>query len=220
MQHHFSRQEFDYVPPMPGYPSFLTLLALYIFVQEKMDVVIMETGIGGENDSTNIITRPSATGITALGIDHVNVLGNNISSIAWHKAGIFKQDSPAFTVDQDEPALEVLRRRSSEKGVAGELLIVDEEVVDRFGLVIDPDMSFQRRNASLAIVLAETYLKQLEPTFTMTQALARSLERTILPGRCEIIPRFNNIWFLSVAHNEMSMEQTSHWFRRNVERPG
>lgn len=55
-----------------------------------MDVVILEVGIGGEYDSTNVIEKPIACGITALGLDHVNVLGDTIDKIAWHKAGIIK----------------------------------------------------------------------------------------------------------------------------------
>lgn len=55
-----------------------------------MDVAILEVGVGGEYDSTNIIENPVVCGITALGLDHVNVLGNTISEIAWHKSGIIK----------------------------------------------------------------------------------------------------------------------------------
>lgn len=55
-----------------------------------MDCAILEVGVGGENDSTNIIERPVVCGITALGLDHISVLGDTIDKIAWHKAGIFK----------------------------------------------------------------------------------------------------------------------------------
>jgi folylpolyglutamate synthase len=59
-------------------------------MQENVDVAILEVGVGGEYDSTNIIENPIVCGITALGLDHVTVLGNTIDSIAWHKAGIIK----------------------------------------------------------------------------------------------------------------------------------
>lgn len=55
-----------------------------------MDCAILEVGVGGEYDSTNIIEKPVVCGITALGLDHVSVLGNTIDQIAWHKAGIIK----------------------------------------------------------------------------------------------------------------------------------
>lgn len=74
----------------PLYFRYLTLLALHTFIQEKVHCAILEVGIGGEYDSTNIIEKPVVCGITALGLDHVNVLGSTIDQIAWHKAGIIK----------------------------------------------------------------------------------------------------------------------------------
>lgn len=55
-----------------------------------MDVAIIEVGVGGEYDSTNILPSPVACGITSLGLDHIGTLGANLESIAWHKAGIMK----------------------------------------------------------------------------------------------------------------------------------
>jgi len=69
-------------PPLPRYPRFLSLLAIYIFISEKFDIAILETGIGGETDSTNIFPRPVATGITTIGLDHIDVLGNTVDKIA------------------------------------------------------------------------------------------------------------------------------------------
>lgn len=65
-------------------------MAFHVFIQERVDVVILEVGIGGEYDSTNVIESPLVCCITSLGFDHVNLLGNTIESIAFHKAGIFK----------------------------------------------------------------------------------------------------------------------------------
>lgn len=61
--------------------------------------------------------RPTCTGVTSLGIDHVTVLGNTLESIAWHKGGIFKEGVAALTVEQPSGALEVLRQRAEERGV-------------------------------------------------------------------------------------------------------
>ena len=78
----------------------------------------MEVGVGGEYDSTNIIPKPTCTGVTSLGIDHATVLGNTLESIAWHKGGIFKKHVAALTVEQPGGALEVLRQRAIEKEVS------------------------------------------------------------------------------------------------------
>ncbi len=75
---------------MPGYFRFITLLAFHVFLKKRVDATILEVGVGGTYDSTNIVPRPIVTGITALGIDHVGVLGRTLEQIAWHKSGIFK----------------------------------------------------------------------------------------------------------------------------------
>ena len=92
----------------PVYFRFLTLMALHSYMQEKVGSAVLECGIGGEYDSTNILIKPSATGVTSLGIDHTAMLGDTIESIAWHKAGVFKEGVPAFTAPQPEAALKVL----------------------------------------------------------------------------------------------------------------
>lgn len=79
--------------------------------------MVMEVGVGGQYDSTNIIERPTVTGVTALGIDHVTVLGDTIQSIAWHKGGIFKKGVLALSVPQCQEAIYVLKDRAESKGV-------------------------------------------------------------------------------------------------------
>lgn len=75
---------------MPNYFGFLTVMALHVFLQEKVDVAIMEVGIGGQYDCTNMIKQPVVCGVSSLGLDHTSILGTTIDKIAWHKAGIFK----------------------------------------------------------------------------------------------------------------------------------
>jgi folylpolyglutamate synthase len=114
---------------MPGYFRFITLLAFHVFLKNRVDATILEVGVGGTYDSTNIVPRPIVTGITALGIDHVSVLGGTLEQIAWQKSGIFKvlnlsysrtppdclQDSaPALTVVQPVNAVNVLESRARE----------------------------------------------------------------------------------------------------------
>jgi folylpolyglutamate synthase len=75
---------------MPTYFRFLTLMAFHAFLQEKVDVAVIEVGIGGLFDATNVIDRPIVCAITSLGLDHVKLLGNSLTLIARHKAGIMK----------------------------------------------------------------------------------------------------------------------------------
>ncbi|KAG7773421.1 hypothetical protein KL930_004536 [Ogataea haglerorum] len=102
----------------PAYFRFLTLLSFHAFSSEKVDTAVYEVGVGGEYDSTNIFVRPTACGISSLGIDHTAVLGDTLEKIAWNKAGIFKQGAACFTVEQPEAALRVIRERAAEKRVA------------------------------------------------------------------------------------------------------
>lgn len=102
----------------PVYFRFLTLMSFHVFIKEKVDTAIYEVGIGGACDSTNVIEVPAVTGITRVGIDHVKVLGDTIDKIAWHKAGIFIANCPAFTVMQVPLASKVLEQRAADKGIS------------------------------------------------------------------------------------------------------
>jgi len=81
---------------MPGYFRFLTLMAFHVFLENRVDATVLEVGIGGTYDCTNVVPRPIVTGITSLGIDHVSVLGKTIEEIAWQKGGIFKVYTPTL----------------------------------------------------------------------------------------------------------------------------
>ena len=65
-------------------------MAFKVFMREKVDVAIIEVGIGGQYDSTNLVKKPVVCGVTSLGLDHVSILGDTVEKIAWHKGGIFK----------------------------------------------------------------------------------------------------------------------------------
>ena len=73
----------------------------------------MEVGVGGFYDSTNVVPKPIATGVTSLALDHVALLGGTFKEIAWHKGGIYKNGVPAMTVEQPEEAMTVLKERAT-----------------------------------------------------------------------------------------------------------
>jgi len=205
-------------PPLPGYPGFITLLAFHIFNEEAVDLAILETGMGGETDSTNVVTSPVATGIAELGLDHVNRLGDTLEQIAWHKGGIFKFGVPAFSVPQKEAAVKVLQQRANEKNT--ELQFVDNTFLSNNCIDVVPNEEFQRSNASLALALAGEYLKRLTPPGRIDSDIARCVERTELPAKFEIILQGKISWVLSSAHNDMSVEAACEAFMHFLqERP-
>jgi dihydrofolate synthase/folylpolyglutamate synthase len=95
----------------PTFFEIMTAMAFMYFVDTAVDIAIIETGMGGRLDSTNVI-QPKVVGITSLSIDHSQQLGNTIDRIAEEKAGIIKQGVPAVTVLQEPAAMQVLKSRA------------------------------------------------------------------------------------------------------------
>ncbi|EFQ99029.1 folylpolyglutamate synthase [Nannizzia gypsea CBS 118893] len=200
----------------PSYFRFMTLMSFHLFLREEVTVAIYEVGVGGELDSTNIIEQPGVAGITSLGIDHVVALGDTIDKIAWHKAGIMKTGSPAFTVTQVPDAMAVLKNRALEKEVT--LGLVD--IIPALRQVnIKPAEEFQLKNASLAVILSSEILQKLNiaPGIDLENLpvqVVQGLERTVWRGRCQLIHRNGQQWHLDGAHTHESLEVASSWFGR------
>jgi folylpolyglutamate synthase/dihydropteroate synthase len=85
-----------------------------MFVEAKLDVIVLEVGLGGRLDATNVIPFPVATAVTTLDYDHVELLGDTLAKIAREKAGIFRAGVPAYTCAQEEEAMESLRTVAGE----------------------------------------------------------------------------------------------------------
>lgn len=122
--------------PLPGLFRFLTLMAFDLMLGRQrrglLDVAIVEVGMGGRYDCTNIVEQPAVTAITSLAMEHVRQLGPTLADIAGHKAGIAKPGVPLLSVPQPEEATEVLVRRAAEIG--SPLFLVDASHLDRTGL--------------------------------------------------------------------------------------
>lgn len=82
---------------------------LQIFLRQKVDTAVLEVGLGGRLDATNVVREPYVCGITSLGYDHMEILGHTLPEIAAEKAGILKKGAPAFTVQQPADAMKVLQ---------------------------------------------------------------------------------------------------------------
>lgn len=93
-----------------------TAAAFLAFAEAEADILLLETGLGGRLDATNVIDRPLITAITPISIDHVNFLGNTLSSIAREKAGILKPGVPCVVAEQDPEALTVIQSTAHSVG--------------------------------------------------------------------------------------------------------
>ena len=218
---HFMMRFFEIWDRLPGqatptldFPRYLQLLALlsfHVFLQEKVDVAIFETHLGGEFDATNIIRTPLVTAITPIAIDHISLLGPTIQRIAWHKAGIFKSRSLAFTTLQEPEVVPVLKQRAAEKGVVLEFVGVDSVLPSNVA-ALKPKV--QRINCSLALAVARAWLSVKAPNgqSSMEYNIARGIEQFSWPGRYQQINERNYQWFLDGAHNESSLRCAVEWF--------
>lgn len=201
----------------PMYFKYLTLMSFHAFMKENVDAAIYEVGIGGEYDSTNVFSKAKACAVTSLGLDHVNVLGNTIEEIAWNKAGIFKPDCPAYTVNtQPVSALQVLEQRASEKRAS------DFRVVDVHPQVAETALGlhgkFQQLNATLACYLAAERLGiALSKHNDLPREFVTGLQQASWPGRCQRVETPRACWYLDGAHTVESLEVATDWFARTAD---
>ena len=204
----------------PVYFRFLTLVAFHTYLSEGVDAAVIECGIGGEYDSTNIITKPVVTGITSLAIDHVGVLGNTIEEIAWHKAGIMKHGAKCFTILQREQAQRVLRDRAQEKGVDLEEVPIHPELENN-SVPLGLSASFQKSNASLAIAISNHFLNQrglpnINTTNPLSDKFKQALQQVRWPGRCEIRHDNSITWHIDGGHTLDSIKLVGKWFAEQI----
>ena len=96
--------------------ELMTAVALLWYQQEKCDIVVLEVGLGGRFDATNIIDAPEAAVIMNIGLDHTAILGDTVEQIAFEKAGIIKKGCDVVLFQQSEGVTEVVRRRCEEEG--------------------------------------------------------------------------------------------------------
>jgi folylpolyglutamate synthase len=213
------------VPTKPVYFRYLTLMALHAYLKEGVDSAVIECGIGGEFDSTNILTKPTVTAVTSLGIDHTAMLGSTLPEIAWHKAGIFKEGSVAFTAVQKEEAMKVLKERAEEKGTTLHTIDIHPALSNN-EIKLGLGAAFQKINASVAIAAAAAHLRSLghssvpDPTtvahIDLPPEFIRGLEQVRWAGRCEIRREKNVAWHIDGGHTLESLEVTGQWFAEQI----
>lgn len=215
--------------PLPGKSEpttfeLLTLLAYLVFAEIGCTWAVIETGIGGRLDATNIL-MPRATVHTLVEFEHTEILGNTIAEIAYEKAGIMKPGIPAFCGPQRPDAEDVFRRRADKISapiffakdriksmrVSGDSagLFVDVETAEGESVHLKPGMpgAFQADNAVLAYLVAD-HLLQSEGTAAVARkrALIEGIGLGKLPGRMELICAEPPV-MLDAAHTASSAQR-------------
>ncbi|WP_029420095.1 bifunctional folylpolyglutamate synthase/dihydrofolate synthase [Alicyclobacillus macrosporangiidus] len=191
---------------VPGDPltefEALTVMAILYFHEERAEAVVWETGLGGRLDTTNVV-MPAVTGITNVGFDHMDVLGDTLRQIAREKAGILKPGVPAVTAAEGE-ALKVIRGRA--KAVGAPLTVCGADVsatvwrrdarcqwldyrgLDADGLQLPLPLfgDHQRQNAAVALAMYEWACRVGVCPRLSVRELREALMRVRWPGRFEV----------------------------------
>jgi dihydrofolate synthase/folylpolyglutamate synthase len=196
----------------PSYYETTLALAFVYFAKEQVDAAVIEVGIGGALDGTNLVV-PEVSVITNVGLDHTEILGDTVELIARDKAGIAKPGVPLIS-DASHPAREVIERACARAG-APFYAVADSAAIERrpsetysqsfavttaeaaYELSLPVLGAFQQRNAATAIVALEKMKPALRPSVA---AIEYGFAGLVLPGRMEFFPGFPSIVF-DVAHN-------------------
>ena len=195
-----------------------TAAGLLLFSRHPADMLLLEVGLGGRLDATNVVERPAATAITSVSLDHTDYLGDSIVKIAAEKAGILKPGVPAIVATQCDEARGVIERQASRVGaplaIAGEHWVASQEhgrlvYQDEQGLLDLPHPRLfgrhQIENAGTAIAV----LRHLESGGVPPTAIEAGLLKVDWPARLQrlsagrllaIAPRGSEVW-LDGAHN-------------------
>lgn len=204
----------------PTFFEATTALAFGVFADQDVDVAVVEVGLGGRLDATNVIT-PEVTCITNVSLDHADYLGDAVEDIAREKAGIIKPGVPLHTTESDRAIRRLLRDRADRAGAP--FFALDAERDIRCLQVTGARTSFrfqsaargeidlsvplagthQATNAGLAVRALESLPASLRPG---REAVVRGLASVRWPGRVQLVERHGITWVFDVAHNAAGME--------------
>lgn len=194
--------------PQDNRPTFFEMLvaiALLYYQQEACDFTILETGMGGRLDATNIVD-PFATVITNVGLDHQAWLGNTVEEIAREKAGIIKENCPIYTGATGK-ARKVIQEQADR--LHAPLTVVDTQSHPALSADCHPSLQapFQQQNLALALALLTDANTQLK--LNKWEKLKQGALRTTCPGRVQLMRRAENPgiqYLLDVGHNGEAMK--------------
>ena len=186
-----------------------TVMAFNYFYKKKVDVAVIETGLGGRLDATNVI-NPKISVITSISKDHTDILGDSLEKIAYEKAGIIKEKTPLIIYRQDSQILEVFRKKAVSLNADMKISKIPKNIEfnskgtqfihNNYKYVIPLFGFHQARNASLAIDV----INKVDPNIK-NEAINRALGRVFWPGRMQKVG--DNI-FYDVSHNENGLKKT------------
>jgi dihydrofolate synthase/folylpolyglutamate synthase len=213
--------------PRLTYWEVITAIAYEYFAREHVDVAVVEVGLGGRLDATNVIKYPVVSVITSLSFDHMYLLGNTLPEIAYEKAGIIKPNAPVVSAPQRADALETLTRIAGERHAPltlvgqewdGEVLHTDldgQQIrVTHAGKVEMYHTPLLGPHQAINLTVARAALEQVRMAGLeiSDQALQAGFASVNWPGRFEIVSRAPYL-ILDSAHNAESAQRLAETIR-------
>ena len=182
--------------PHPTRFEVETAVAFYWFSMKKPDLCIVEVGMGGETDATNVIKRPAASVLTAVSMDHMGFLGTKLEQIAAVKAGIIKPDCPVISTWQEPEAADVIIKKAQACNAAYTFSDKGKAEVD-FTYELSMEGTFQKQNGLLAIDV----IHALQHRFPVSEEeIRKGLANAKWPGRFELLGT-EPLFYIDGAHN-------------------
>lgn len=187
---------------LPSFFEFTTIMAFEYFYQKKVDFAIIEVGLGGRLDSTNII-KPLLSAITNVQLDHQNILGNTIEEIAFEKAGIIKDNVPVISGDENGVVKNIIKAKAYREGA--NYIDATQIISD---LKSDLKGNYQEKNIKVVLALVDE-LKKLEIIISeenLKKGLLNVHKNTNFIGRWFEFSQ-NPLTICDTAHNQAGLEQ-------------
>lgn len=209
----FLQKKIEELQIRPIFFEVVTVLAFLYFQEKNVDFVVLETGLGGRLDATNVV-NPIVSVITSIGFDHKHKLGKTLKEIAYEKAGIIKKNIPVITITQKKNVIEIIENTCKEK--KAELIKADQSYeiikqnynetvfkINTTNFSIKLLGEHQIKNAILAMTTIDSLNKYYNLNISL-QNIKNGLKKTKWPGRLEIISK-KPLIILDGAHNKSAI---------------
>lgn len=185
----------------PSFFEFTTIMAFEYFYQQKVDFAVIEVGLGGRLDSTNII-EPMVSAITNVALDHMNILGNTVEEIAAEKAGIIKKNIPIISGDENAVVKESIKNKAVETSAP----FIDATEIQT-NLSTDLKGNYQQKNIRVVVALVDELRKQGVKISeeNLQNGLQKVHQNTGFIGRWFVFSE-NPLTICDTAHNQAGLE--------------
>ena len=192
----------EHITPKPSYFELMIVFIYWVFAAEQVDYAVVETGMGGLLDGTNVLQSSNKVCvITDIGFDHMHVLGKTIPEIAAQKAGIIHKGNQVYMYQQADEVMQAMRDRAGEK--QAKIHLIDREDIENHAQFAKNSQiaQFQSRNYTLAFAVVAAIAKRDNFALEKLDPLT-----VVVPGRIEAMQEGDKTIIMDGAHNEQKVQ--------------